>query len=196
MDITKHAFERYVERIIGIKDRFAMKQYLEKNRKQITEHIIKLKDYSRLIYTGQIGGDKTTKDFYVHQDIVMVTNKQQNTIITIFKLNFPYPEDAKNCVIQSLIREIEKLDLEIEEAREVNKINLEINDYEREKIKCEIITLEEKIKLLKTKDGILELERKEMLEEVVSMNKQRDQFAQHLLGKSEYKEDLKIKNKK
>lgn len=189
INITRHARERYCERVKGIADKTERNAYITTNEEIILSHINSMFSHSKFIFRGKIGGDNTTKNFYLHQDIALVVS-DDNNLITIFRVNFEFPSDAKFYVINSLVEHI--LDLEERFKEEKEKVDSRIFDIEMEKEKneAEIKELETRIKLLKDKNTMLDMEKKTSLQEVSLISSQQQRYAWQLFGNSDYKNDI------
>lgn len=188
MNITNHAKERYVERIQGITKTSDIKQYIAQNEDRVTEHITKLYDYSEKIFTGQAGGDKTTKDFYLNGDICLVLG--DNCILTIYKINFAFPEETRLRVIADLKKEIQSLQSQIRAEESLltdknNAIDAEINE-----LQSEINGLYEEIDIKKTDIEMLKAAKKANRSELRRLNKYLQHYAEQLFGNTQYKRDV------
>lgn len=193
MQITKHARQRYVERIKGITNTVERNAYITNNMERIDEHIETMFGYAQFVYRGRIGGDMSMKSFFIHQDIAFVVSENE-TIVTIFKINFEFPIDAKNYVINSLVRSIKELDEQIASEKEMVAIEVNKIDAEREANNLEIGVLEEKMRLLKSKNKLLEEEKTLLIQEVGTTAKEQERFAYQLFANTDYKQDIKDKD--
>lgn len=192
INITRHARERYCERIKGITDKLERNAYITNNEALILSHINNMFSHSSFIFRGKIGGDNTTKNFYLHQDIAMVVS-DDNNLITIFKVNFEFPDDAKDYVIKSLVKHIQ--DLSEQFTEEKSKVDSKICSIEldKERNNAEIKELEDRIKILKEKNAILDMEKQTSLKEVALISTQQQRYAWQLFGNSDYKNDISKK---
>lgn len=189
INVTRHARERYCERIKGIADKTERNAYITTNEEIILSHINAMFSHSKFIFRGKIGGDNTTKNFYLHQDIAMVVS-DDNNLVTIFKVNFEFPNDAKFYVINSLVEHIQDLGERFTEEKE--KVDSRLCDIELEKERndSEIKELESRIKILKDKNAMLDMEKKTALQEVALISSQQQRYAWQLFGNSDYKNDI------
>lgn len=188
MNITNHAKERYVERIKG-KSKQDIKWYTNTENERIDKEILKLYEYSELIYRGQIGGDKTTKDFMLNGDICLVMD--EDCIRTIYPINFAFPEKTRLMVIDDLKKEMKELQKEIthEEIR-LQEEDLIINS-EISFLEMEIRNLQEEIEVRKS-----EIEAKQSIKqankgELRLLKRRLDTYAEQLLGNTRYKKDIR-----
>ena len=188
MNITAHARERYVERIKGITTKREIRQYIAENLEIIDEHINKLFKHSTEVFEGQIGGDKTTKKFFLNGDICLVVHN--DVIITIYILNYAFPDKLKKTIIDGLVEEITKLQSEInEESEKVNNRREEIK-LSIDNLKSEIEVLQAQIEHKESQIRGYEHELTTLNKEIVIKNKILQTYAEQLLKTSEYKKEL------
>lgn len=195
MDVTKHCRERYVERIKGINNSIERKEYIANNQEQIDIDINKLFEFAKFIDTEQIGGDKTSKNFYINDNIILVVNTENTVIITLYKVDFGFSPKTNRNIIKDLLEEIEeeknnvvKFDNRNKEYR--NSQQLKIDEY-----KNKISELEESISLYKTKINSINNEIYIQTKEGnISLLKLKDRVNK-LCNSIEYKNDLKQLNK-
>lgn len=187
--ITRHAMERYVERIKGTTDKTERNSYITKNQERITQEIDTMFSYAEFVYRGKIGS-KTTSEFYIFKDIVFVVTTE-GALITIYKLNFSLPEELKETIIDNLKTHIiESGELFKAEKEKVDKA-LQDMEQEKQKIQNETIELNARIEALKCRKNKLEAEKDSMLAEVAVYSTQQNKYANMLFGNLEYKDDIK-----
>ena len=191
INITRHARERYCERIKGITDKTERNAYLTNNEELILSHINMMFSHAKFIYRGKIGGDNTTKNFYISSNDICLVVSDDNNLITIFKINFEFPQDAKDYVINSLVEHIQDLGERFTEEKEKVDSRLCDIDLEKERNDSEIKELEAKIKILKDKNTMLDMEKKTALQEVALISTQQQRYAWQLFGNSDLKSDFK-----
>ena len=195
MDITNHCIRRYVERIKCINNSIEVKEYIAVNQDQIEKEINKMFSYSDFIIEAQIGGDKTNKRFYIRDNIIFVVNSDDKVIITLYKVDFGFPEATNRKIIEDLMEEIFSL---AEQLKEKNKNINEYVEYKKLEIDTwnnEISCLEEKIKCLKRKIKVNECSIDESVQSNNVIRTQLKDYANKLCNSIEYKMDLKELNK-
>lgn len=188
MDITNHAKERYVERIKGILGKNEIKQYIVQNEDKIEEHILKLYEYSEKIFTGQIGGDKTTKDFHLNGDICLVVG--DDCIRTIYKINFAFPEKTRLMVIEDLKQEIIRIKDEINNEKQIVDAKRQECDIKIQQAKQEIKALKESIEIKEDEIKIYESEKELLNKKIRRSHTYLQNYAEQLFGNTEYKKDI------
>jgi hypothetical protein len=87
INITKHCLDRYAERVLGIEDLQTARQYINSNQDKVSEDINKLFEFATLILTAQINGDKSTKNYWLRDNIVIVTDTGNSTLITLYRID-------------------------------------------------------------------------------------------------------------
>jgi len=180
MTFTNHILERYVERTMG-KTGNELKQFIAQNSDQVKDKILKLYEYSELLWYGKIKDHDFTY-FTINRDgWVIVIDKNKTKLVTIYQVdlglsvdfNKQYIAEIKQYVgnemanIEELRTEYEKVVKDnneaIEELKEKNKllqaemeqINNEIKFLEQEKsLNLSNISLKEK-QLHKKIEGFL-----------------------------------------
>lgn len=195
MDITNHCKMRYIERIKGIRNTIENKEYLNSNNEQIEKEINKMFTYADFVIEAQIGGDKTNKRFYIRDNIIFVVNSDDKVIITLYKVDFGFPEATNRKIIKDLIEEIHTLDEQLEEKNKSINEYVESKKLEIESWNNEISCLEEKIKCLKRKIKVNECSIDESVQSNNVIRTQLKDYANKLCNSIEYKMDLKELNK-
>lgn len=186
MNITKHFLERYVERIVEIDE---VKSYIAMNKDMLEEHILKTFEHSEKIYRGQIG-DNITRNYYIKDDIVMISNTTDDALITVYKVDLGFTDELNKTVRQGLIEEIRSLTQSKEAIDGIVYVSVD-------KINNEIDNIDEEIKLLNKKIEILKSE-KEFKKEEINQHKSKSlnagldikKYTLMLVNSKDYKKDL------
>lgn len=188
MNISNHAKERYVERIKGITDKQEIKRYIATEEERIEKEIDKLYQYSELIFTGQIGGDRATKSFRLNKDICLVVNV--DCIITIYRINFAFPEHTRQMVIEDLKNEILRLQQDIyDESNKLLEQDCEI-DNKINSLQIEIKQLQDEIELKKAEIEMYQASKKASRKHLQELKSTLQTYAEQLLGNTQYKKDI------
>ena len=107
MTFTNHILERYVERTIG-KTGTELKQYLVQNEDKVKEQILKLYEYSELLWYGKIKDHDFTY-FTINRDgWVFVIGKDKITLITVYKVDLGLSTEFNKQYIQEIKNYVEK----------------------------------------------------------------------------------------
>jgi Chromosome segregation ATPases len=186
---TKHSLERWVERIVGITDIRERKEYIAKNSDILKEHINKTLEYAEFIYKGQIG-DNITRNYYIHNDIILVLNTANDAVVTVYKVDFGFPHELNLQVAKGLLAEIRRL------SEEKGKLDLAALE-EIERLKATRDSLDQQEEILKEQLRLIQERKKAIDEEIKTHNSEAKvveldikKYTQQLVNSKEYKEDL------
>lgn len=193
VNITRHCLERYVERIKGITDKTEKNAYITNNRERLEEHINTMFSNSEFVFRGRIGGDNTTKNFYISSNNICLVMDDSNTLITLYRIIFDFPSEINEVVIDGLRGKILELSQKIEEVKQKNQLKFENIENKKTNIDLEIAELEAKIKTKKMEKEYLTMERNLLLEESNAIITEQQRYCNQLLGMNEYKADVKAK---
>ena len=103
MNISKHAMDRFAMRICGYTDVLSARQYINSNEEKITEDINKLIEHSVLLWTAQINGDKSTKNYRIRDNIILVTDTADSALITLYRIDFGFGDDIDRTISLKLL---------------------------------------------------------------------------------------------
>lgn len=109
--ISKHARERYVERIMGKEHKADIARYaLFENEEKITADINKMIEYGSVIYQGkQVRDGKTNTISVVLKDCwIVLCDVAKNTVITIYKIDFGLDDDFTKTYISKMLDKLNK----------------------------------------------------------------------------------------
>lgn len=93
MYVSEHAKERYVQRIMNIKENKKMKQYIAKNNDHIERSLLKMFEYATFIWKGRLGST-INRSFWIRDDMVLVTDTYERCIVTVYNLDYGYEKEA------------------------------------------------------------------------------------------------------
>ena len=152
--ISKHAKERYAERVKDKSERIDITRYIAEHEEQIIEDIGKMIEFGELIYTGKNPrkdkyGGTTHVDIYINGTWVILINPDKNTVITLWKLELGLGEALNKQYAKGIAKKLKDAKNEIDKRTEkVIKDNESIkgkiadNDVKIAKYKDYIKTLE------------------------------------------------------
>jgi hypothetical protein len=190
MNVTNHALDRYVERIIGITDMTTGRQHINSNREKIVENVNKMVEHAQLICTMQINGDKSTKNYWLRDNIVLVTDTANTTIITLYRIDFGFDEEIDRVVTDSLLEKIKLLKIKLESKKETIADTVSYKETELSNVESEIINLKERLFMLDVKKNTLQSEIKVVYNDAEMINKEIEVHALKICNSAEYKKDL------
>lgn len=189
-NLTNHFYERWTQRIVGISTEREIKDYINKNKQMISDHANETIERAEFLWKGQIGSN-TTMNYYIKDDIILISNTTDDALVTVYKIDFGFPEDVNKMARRRLTDEVQKLTL--------GKIELELQVMEEvDKAYYEADQLEEEIKLLKEQMDNLEKQRVFKKEEAKMLQSKSlntglelKRYTMMLVNSQEYKEDLR-----
>lgn len=129
-NISKHASERYAERVMGKDSDIDVARFITLNEEKIQTDINKLIHYGELIYTGkqsQKDGKGNVIDVYLKDCwIILVDNKVKN-VITLFKIDLGLDDEFNKSYVYKMM---EKLNANKEVLKSVQQqVQEESNTY-------------------------------------------------------------------
>jgi hypothetical protein len=127
--ISNHAYERYVQRIMGYTEQCDINRYISQNKELITERINKLYQYSEQVYEGQAIKGKEHQKVFVKDTWVLIVSPSE-TLITLFESNFPLGDEFNKTFIESCVKKLQSLHRELDELN--GHINENIKSYSEE----------------------------------------------------------------
>lgn len=154
MNVSNHAYERYCERFLNIEDCKEIKKYIVENKDKIFNSINDLYEDSKFIYHGKLGTDDISR-FYLKDQIILVLNHTDDCIRTLYKIDFGFPANINQNVIDGLMEEIFKIQNELDQEVVRQQKDIDKNLLELENIQQEINAVEEKLKYLNAKKSVL-----------------------------------------
>lgn len=95
LEITRHAEERYVQRIMGYEEKQDIIGYIGQNKVLIQERINKMVDFGEIIYKGKIKNDNFVNVF-IHDTWVILTDKKNEKVITLYNVEVIKDDDEFN----------------------------------------------------------------------------------------------------
>ena len=188
MNITKHAKLRYCERISKIADG-EIKQYVVQNEDRICEELNKLFEHSNILWSGQLF-ENTTKHYYLADDIVIVTDTADTSIITVFRVDFGFPADVNRQTLKALMSEKRKVEERAEKVTAKLSKRTEPIQSELENVKWQIKSLREQLDLLKGREDALTSELNTSNYEAQMLQHESERIAKMVCSAVEFKRDL------
>lgn len=142
--VSKHAKERYTERIMDKATANEINTFLVQNEEKIISDINKMIQYGELIYTGkqtQKDGRSYNVEVYLNGLWVVITDVKSKNVITLYKIDLGVDEEFNQEYVKRMIDKFnaakESLDvitLEVEKENDSYKTMIEqnvalINEY-------------------------------------------------------------------
>lgn len=187
-NVTNHFAQRWAERIVNV-DKNEIKQYINSNRDQIAAHANTTFEYAEFVWKGQLG-DNITRNYYIKDDLVFVTNTDDTAFITIYKVDLGYPSDINTYVRKSLLKEMETLRKARDEEEFVMEARIDVKKSEIDNINESMSILEEQMSTYKSQKKLLESEISSLKAQSVHAGIELKKYALMLVNSQEYKRDL------
>lgn len=148
MIISKHAEERYAERIMSYDEKVDRSIFIAQHKDKIEKDLNKMKEFGTLLYSGKSLKDNLAiVDIYLKDTWVLLVDKNKDTLITLYKIDLKVDEEFTEEYVKKILN---KLELAKEENEKVNeKINTEISQY-RELISENDLTITDLRKTVKS----------------------------------------------
>ena len=104
INATKHARERYASRIKGV-EKNAIKSNVVMYGAEYEKDLNKMYDNSRLIYTGKFQNHNEC-NYRLADDIILVVDKQEQNLITLYRVDFNFTKKINKSILQDLVQEL------------------------------------------------------------------------------------------
>lgn len=142
--ISRHAKERYSQRILNKEDNNEIQRFIVENEDKIFTDINKMVNYGKLIYSGkqsQKDGKGNVVDVYLKDTWVVLADNKNKNVITLYKIDLGCGDDFNQQYISRMIekldaskRELEDAQLQVEQEKNmytdmINDAFAQINEY-------------------------------------------------------------------
>lgn len=121
--ITRHAQERYAERIMKRDEKSDVAVYVAQHQSKIEEDINKMLEFGELIYSGILRDrtdealrDKKEVRVYLCGTWVLLTDKTNQKVITLYKIDFHLGEDFNKQYVSLKMNSINEARTHLEAA--------------------------------------------------------------------------------
>lgn len=128
--ISKHAKERYAERIMGKEDNIDINRFITLNEEKIHTDINKLISYGTLIYTGQQcnkDGKKNITDVYLKDCWVVLADGRNKNVITLYKIDLGLDEEFNKSYVSKMVEKLNQYKEVLESVQQ--QVQAESNTY-------------------------------------------------------------------
>lgn len=118
--ISRHAKERYAERILGKDTNNEIKTFIAQNEDKIQEDIEKMIKYGELIYSGKQKRDGNRTSIikvYLQQHWIILIDTQNDTVITLYKIDLGCGEDFNDEYIKRMLDKLHERNNELENIK-------------------------------------------------------------------------------
>lgn len=110
-NVSRHAMERYVERIMGKEELGDINRFIITNEDKIKVDINKLIYYGELIFTGrqsQKDGKGNVVDVYLKDCWVVLLDNRSRNVITLFKVDLGLDEDFNKAYVSRMLDKLNR----------------------------------------------------------------------------------------
>ena len=130
MNITRHAKERYAERIMGRDNKTDVAVFVAGHEKKIQEDIEKMVTYGTIVYTGKSAKQKDSTVNIIVKDLwVLIVDVARKNVVTLYKIDLGVGEEYDKKFVEIALKQIEDAKAEFEKKKEEIKNE---TDYSKE----------------------------------------------------------------
>lgn len=120
--VTKHAKERYAERIMSKSDKLEINKYIAENESRIIENITKMVKYGKIVYSGNNprkdkNGSTNKVNIYANKAWVLILSAERNEVITLFKVDLGLDDDFNNLYVEKVMAKLVEQQKILEETQ-------------------------------------------------------------------------------
>ena len=118
-NISKHARERYVQRLLNKEDNNEIQRFIVENEEKIQTDINKMIVYGDLIYSGkqsQKDGKGSVVDVYLKDCWIVLTDQKSNNVITLYKIDLGCGDDFNLQYIDKMMNKLNESKQKLENA--------------------------------------------------------------------------------
>lgn len=106
--ISKHAAQRYSERIMGKED-VDVNRFITLNEEKIQADIRKMIEYGQLIYQGkqtQKDGKSNVIDVFLKDTWIVLVDSRSHNVITLYKIDLKLDEDFNKVYVSKMMEKL------------------------------------------------------------------------------------------
>lgn len=109
MIFTDHAILRYVQRVLGYKDKAIALAYIKDNKYEVTYTLLNLVNNAKVLYESfsYEGGGETCK-YLIAGETLLVVSRNNNVLITMYDIKVSENRDMNRELVESYVREIKR----------------------------------------------------------------------------------------
>lgn len=175
MNITEHAYKRYVQRTMDYNEDKDIMKYLSENKSTVEERINKLFDSSNLIYEGQFREHSTAEIYMNKHGWIFCVDKKKQRIITLYKIDLGLDEEFNRLYIDRMQEQLDTLNLALYNAKEECRSKKEILLAEKNELLAQRKLLNQQVELVN--------QHIQVIDHQIKFEEDRTQFAEYELHK-------------
>lgn len=117
--ISRHAQERYAERIMGKDTKYDVNWFIVNNEDKIKTDINKMITYGQLIYTGksQKSGKGKLVDVYLKDLWIVLVDEQSNNVVTLYKVDLGLGDEFNKTYTAKMIDRLNEDKANLEDVK-------------------------------------------------------------------------------
>ena len=119
-NVSKHATQRYAERMAGKDNEVEINRYASMNEEKIKTDINKLICYGNLIYTGKQShkdGKGNTIDVYLKDCWVILVDNKQRQVVTLYKIDLGLGDEFNNSYVTKMMEMLNEKKAKLEDVK-------------------------------------------------------------------------------
>ena len=128
--ISKHAMQRYAERIMGKDDNVDVNRFVSLNEEKIQTDINKMINFGELIYVGkqtQKDGKSNTIDVYLKDCWIVLADNRTKNVITLYKIDLGLDEEFNKSYVFKMLEKLNTYKEVLENTKQ--QVQTESNTY-------------------------------------------------------------------
>ena len=187
--VSKHAKERYAERIMNKEDLWDINYFINQNEEKIIKDITKMLEYGEVIYSGKQKDNKgreNTVDVYRKDCWILLVDKCTKNVITLYKVDLGCGDDFN---VEYVTRMVEKIHTAMDNVSKVQMEVLNESNMYREMIAKNNDQIAEYRTYIKNLETLNESYKQIIDNNVVKNSQANKELAEHvntLIGKKEF----------
>lgn len=118
--ISKHAQERYAERIMGKDDIVEINRFITLNEDKIKTDVNKMIEYGDMIYRGKSAaknGKSNMLDVYLKDCWVVLVDKSSEVVVTLYKIDLELGDEFNKTYISKMLEKLNVSKTKLEEVK-------------------------------------------------------------------------------
>ena len=121
--ISRHAMERYSERLMGKEENIDINRFITLNEEKIKTDINKMIQFGDLIYTGKQYKSKDGKnanavvDVFLRDCWIVLADSKSKNVITLYKIDLGLDDEFNKIYISKMLERLSESKVALEETK-------------------------------------------------------------------------------
>jgi hypothetical protein len=107
-NISKHAQQRYAERIMSKEGKGDIAVYISSNAEKICNDVNKMIDYGRLVYSGDTESSGQIHDVYMSDTWIVITDPKSQKVVTLYSIDLGVGDEFNKNYIKLLLERLDE----------------------------------------------------------------------------------------